>query len=342
MLMKNQILSRFSPLTLKLKSTLSNRIVVPAMASETSDVNGYVTKNTINHYARLSEAGAALLFAEYSFVHISGRSEANQLGINHDGQIKGLSFIAEEIHKSGALAGIQITHSGGKTESRFSDGILQSPSGVIVPVKDQTLEKSKEMNLSDIQNWKEGFLKAADRAVKANFDIVELHAAHGYGLNQWLSPITNKRTDHYGGTILNNARLLLEIVSEIRQRHPNLLLSVRMPGQDFMEGGLTITDSILIAQTLQDAGVDIINISSGIGGWKRPRTRSGEGYLVEEAAIIQSQISVPVIGVGGIETGAYIDDLLANKKISLAAVGRAILKDPKAWGENQLRSHHYV
>jgi NADPH2 dehydrogenase len=340
--MKNYTVNRLSPLELKNKATLSNRIVVPPMASETSDENGYVTDKTIAHYSRLSEAGAGLIFVEYSFIHSSGRSEANQLGINCDDQINGLGRISDQIHKSETLAGIQLTHSGGKTESCFSSGVLKSPSGVIVPVKDRSLEKPDEMNFSDIQNWKEWFLKAADRAVKANFDLVELHAAHGYGLNQWLSPITNKRNDRYGGSLINSSRLLLEIVQEIRSQHPNLLLSVRMPGQDFMEGGLAISDSILIAQMLQHAGVDIIHISSGIGGWKRPRTRSGEGYLVEEAAIIQSKVSVPVIGVGGIETGAFIDDLLKSKKVSLTAVGRAILKDPKAWGNTQLRSFQHA
>lgn len=151
-----------------------------------------------------------------------------------------------------------------------------------------------------------------------------------------------QRCDQYGGKIEKNSRLLIEIVKEIRLQHPDILLSVRMPGQDFIEGGLTIKDTIHIAKSLQNAGVDILNISSGIGGWKRPRTRSGEGYLVEEAAIIQSQVSIPVIGVGGIETGAYIDESLKDKKISLAAVGRAILKDPGAWGKNHLGSIRYV
>ena len=340
--MKNHPTNRFSQLKLRKNATLSNRVVVPPMASETSDVFGHVTDKTIAHYSRLSESGAGLIFAEYSFVHPSGRSEANQLGINHDDQIDGLSQIADAIHKSGALAGIQLTHSGGKTESRFAGQALHSPSGIIVPVKDKTLEKSNEMTLSDIKNWKEWFLKACDRAVKANFDFVELHAAHGYGLNQWLSPITNKRDDQYGGSTIKNSRILLDIVHAIRAAHPDLLLSVRMPGQDFIEKGLTVFDAISTAKMLEAAGVDILSISSGIGGWKRPRTRLGEGYLVEEAATIQSQVSIPVIGVGGIETGAYIDHLLNKKIVSLTAVGRAILNDPVSWGQQQLGSIHYA
>lgn len=308
------------------------------MASETSDSKGYVTQKTIDHYSKLAKSQAGLVMVEYSFVHQSGRSEEFQLGINHDDQIHGLKQISQAIHESGAMAGIQLTHSGGKTESQFTEGILQSPSGIVVPVKDKELEVPSIMTSAEIKNWKRYFLAASDRAVKAGFDLVEIHAAHGYGINQWLSPITNKRNDDYGGSIQNNTRLLLEIISEIKLSHPHLLISVRMPGQDFIPGGLTSEDSILIAELLENAGVDILNISSGIGGWRRPSTRSGEGYLVEEAAFIQARVSIPVIGVGGIETGTYIDQILNENKISLAAVGRAILKDPLSWGQKHLGS----
>ncbi len=331
--MKDSTIHRLTPLTLTNQTTLANRIVVPPMASGTADLNGFVTEETVSHYSRLGKASPGLLIVEYSFVHPSGRSEARQLGINLDQQISGLARIAATISHSGAVAGIQLTHAGGKTERCFSGGALQSPSGVIVPVKDRTLEAPTEMSLAEIRDWKNWFIKAAGRAVKAGFDLVELHAAHGYGLNQWLSPITNKRTDDYGGSIMNNARIILEIVREIRSQHPDLLLSVRLPRQDFIDGGLTISDAVLVAQRLEHAGVNIVDISSGIGGWKRPVTRRGEGYLIEEAAIIQSQLSVPVIGVGGIETGAFIDDLLHANKVSLAAVGRAVLRDPDKWGK---------
>lgn len=334
--MENHIINRLSALKLRDERIIPNRIVIPPMASETADLQGYVTDETLAHYARLGQSQAGLIFVEYSFVHPSGRSEENQLGISDDSQIPGLIMLADRIHRTGAIAGIQLTHSGGKSESQFTGGILHSPSGVIVPVKDKILEQSKEMNLQDILMWKKWFLEAAGRAMMANFDLIELHAAHGYGLNQWLSPLTNKRTDLYGGNILKNSRLLLEIIREIQALYPKLLISVRMPGQDFLEGGLRNQDSTLIARLLEVTGVDIINVSSGIGGWRRPGTRNGEGYLVEEAALIQQQVSVPVIGVGGIETGTYIDSLLKTNKVSLAAVGRAILKDPSTWSKTNL------
>lgn len=298
------------------------------MASETADESGFVTEKTIEHYANLKRAHVGLLMVEYSFIHPSGRSELNQLGINDDLQIPGLTKLAAEIKSSGAMAGIQLTHSGGKSESQFTGGVLQSPSGIVVPVKDKLLDTPDIMTDDDIADWKRWFFEAATRAVKAGFELVELHAAHGYGLNQWLSPITNKTNYRLG--------FLLDIVSIIRSAYPHLLLSVRIPGQDFMEGGLTQSDAKKIAKSLEAVGVDIINVSSGIGGWRRPRERNGEGYLVEEAAYIQSHVSIPVIGVGGIETGDYIDEVINGKKIALAAVGRAILKNPQQWGEVNL------
>ena len=331
--------NRFTTLALK-HLTLKNRVVVPPMASETADRQGLATTRSLEHYQRLATSGASLVMVEYTFVHLSGRSEEFQMGISSDEHIHGLKEIAKLIRDAGAVAAIQLTHAGGKSQTTFTDGSLQAPGNIPVPVKDQDMETPVPMTFKDIQNWKQWFLKASDRAVAAGFQMIELHAAHGYGLNQWLSPLTNNRNDEYGGSLENNSRLLLEIVSLIKARHPELLLSVRMPGQDFLEGGLTAEDCVIIAQRLESLGVDIINISSGIGGWRRPRHREGQGYLVDEAKYIQARIALPVIGVGGIETGSFIDQQIENQHISLAAVGRAILKDPRQWGMENLRRTH--
>jgi NADPH2 dehydrogenase len=315
---------------------LKNRIVVPPMASSTADAQGAVTEATVSHYRRLTESGAGLIFIEYSYVLASGKSEPQQLGIDDDRRVGGLKNLAATIREGGALAGIQLTHAGGKTERALTGGALMGPGSIAVPVKDRVLEQPDPMSEADIERWKDAFIAAAARAASAGFDVVELHAAHGYGLNQWLSPITNQRTDRYGGTLENRARLLLEIVEGIRHAHPGLTLSVRMPGQDFLEGGLTINEAIRLARWLEAAGVDILDVSSGIGGWRRPRDRSGEGYLVSEAEVIQAAVRSPVIGVGGIETGEFIDRAISGGRLSLAAVGRAILKDPGGWRKANL------
>ena len=326
---------RFKHLQVRSKS-FRNRIVVPPMASQTALNSGMASTKSFEHYQRLSLAKPALLIVEYSYVHSSGKSESNQMAIDQDEQIEGLKSISNLIKASGALSGIQITHSGSKSNSQIAGGRTLAPSEIAVPIKGEVLETPKAMNLFEIEQMKSWFLLAADRAVKAGFDLVEIHSAHGYGLNQWLSPITNHRQDCYGKNLAGRSLLLLEIVRSIRKAHPSLLLSVRMPGQDFLEGGLQIDDSIQIAQFLKDAGVDILHISSGIGGWRRPNDRVGEGYLVDEAKAIASHVALPVIGVGGIQTANYIDDALEKKFFSFAAIGRAILNDPFGWQNLQM------
>jgi NADPH2 dehydrogenase len=314
-----------------------NRVVVPPMASQTASQDGFVTQLTLDHYARLGLAQAALIIVEYSYVHPTGRSEENQLGVHTDGHVAGLRKLSRLIKASGALAGLQVSHAGGKSESALTGGKLLAPSAVAVPVKGQTLQTPIAMTDLDRKVWLESFLKAAGRAVAAGFDLLEIHAAHGYGFNQWLSPLTNHRLDADGANQANRARLLIETVQAIKGRHPQLLISVRIPGQDFLPGGLTITDATQLAQNLELAGADLLHVSSGIGGWRRPSIRVGEGYLVAEAALIQAAVRIPVIGVGGIESGAYIDAALRRHDFTLAAVGRAILKDPSGWARVHLK-----
>jgi NADPH2 dehydrogenase len=332
---KTQI-NRHSTLVLNNKIVLNNRIVVPPMASTTATESGFVTGQTLNHYQRLATSGAALVFVEYTYVHPSGRSEKMQLGISNDEHVAGLKDLSKIIKASGAVAGIQLTHSGGKSNSEFTIRKLMGPSGIVVPVKDQVLETPKVMDYEDILLWKNAFALAIQRAIDAGFDVIELHSAHGYGLNQFLSAITNVRNDAYGGSVAGRSQLLIEIIEAAKVKNAELVISARLPGQDFIDGGFSSDDAIWLAQKLQSIGVSLIHVSSGLGGWRRPMDRKGEGYLVDEAEKIQSQVSIPVIGVGGISTGSYIDESLKKNRFELAAVGRAILKDPKAWNEKQM------
>jgi len=320
-----------TPLQIKPRLWLKNRVVVPPMASQTADKAGYATRASIDHYGRLATSNASLVMVEYTYVNRNGRSEPHQLGIDSHDHLKGLRKIADTIHSQGSVSAIQLTHCGGKGKRELSGGELISPSGVRVPVKGEELEVPDVASKRQIDETKDSFLKAGIRAYRAGFQIIELHSAHGYGLNQWLSPITNKRVDQYGGSLNNRMRLLTEIIEQIKQKIPSVCLSVRIPGMDHFEDGLTIQDSILLSKKLESVGVEIINVSSGVGGWRRPGTRTGEGYLVDDAAIIAKEVNIPVIGVGGIKTKNYINKSLNKEYFSLAAVGRAILNDPN-WG----------
>lgn len=330
------MLNRHTAYKFKNGASSQNRVVVPPMASQTADKDGFVTENTVEHYGRLAQSRAGLIFVEYSFVHPTGKGEANQLGAYTDAQIPGLTKISSAIHLSSALAGLQLVHVGGKTSTELTGAPLMAPSAIPVPVKGWQPETPTAMTSDQIQDWMDWFVAAAGRAAAANFDLVELHAAHGYGLNQWLSPLTNKRQDSFGGGIEGRSRLLLQIATKIRATYPNLLLAVRLPAQDHMDGGLTVQEMAWVVSQLELVGTDIIDVSSGIGGWRRPDGRTGQGYLIADAAQLKSHISIPVIGVGGIETGNFIDQILQASKVDLAAVGRAILQDPENWGLKNL------
>lgn len=319
-------MTRFSPLQAGTHQ-LKNRLVVPPMASQTATLSGLASQETVRHYQRLAQSGAGLVMVEYSFVDPSGRSEPNQLGAHSDGCLPGLTAIRQAIQASGAKAGLQLTHCGGKAQLDVCPQLM-APSGITVPAYDRELPTPKAMTPDDVLAWREAFVDAGLRAEQAGFDFVELHCAHGYGLNQFLSPVTNQRHDGYGGSLKNRARLVIEIVERLR-RQTRLVIMVRIPGQDLYPNGLTQQDMVEVSRWLIDAGVDVLDVSSGIGGWNRPKTRRGEGYLVSEARYLKAaNLPVPIIGVGGIESADYIESALANHWLDLAAVGRAILKDP--------------
>ena len=328
--------NRFSSFRFGNGKVAKNRVVVPPMASQTADTTGFVTDRTIEHYGLLCRSGAGLVIAEYSFVHQSGKGEGTQLGAHSDGVIPGLERIASVIQKSGALAGIQLVHVGSKSSHDLTGAALMAPSAVSVPVRGRTSEIPVAMTEGQIEEWVGWFGDAAARAAKAKFDLVELHASHGYGLNQWLSPITNKRNDAYGGAIDARSRLLLRIAAAVKRDHPELLLSVRLPAQERIAGGLTEEEMGWVVSKLEELGADVIDVSSGIGGWGRPEGHLEQGYHVSDAAHLKVHTTLPVIGVGGIETGGFIDTILSSGQVDFAAVGRAILKNPEEWNRHNL------
>ncbi|MGE3759175.1 MAG: NADH:flavin oxidoreductase [Pseudobdellovibrionaceae bacterium] len=333
--------SRFKKYFFNNGKVARNRLVIPPMASQTANQDGFVTNTTLEHYMRLSEAGAGIVFVEYSFVHQTGKGEPKQLGVNLDSQIEGLSKVADIIHKAGSLAGLQLVHVGSKTTQELTGFPLMGPSSIPVPVKGWQPETPLAMTEQQIEDWIVWFIAASKRVAHAGFDFVELHAAHGYGLNQWLSPLTNQRTDIFGGGMEGRSRLLMQVVERIKIETPELLVAVRVPAQDHFPGGLEIEEMIWTIRQLEQKGVDLIDVSSGIGGWRRPGHRNGQGYLVPDAASFKSHLVTPVIGVGGIETGEFIDQIINEKKVDFAAVGRAILADPKGWSQKYFHQAGY-
>ncbi len=308
---------------------LRNRLVLPPMASQTGDAEGHVTAATLAHYARIVRPSLGLAFVEYTTVHPWGRSESQQLALYTDAHEAGLAQVASLIRSQGVVPGIQLTLAGAKTDVDMIGRVPFGASALPVPAHGGDMPAPEPLQDAEITLLMDAFVDSALRAERAGFAVIELHAAHGYFFNQWLSPITNQRLDGHGESLAGRSALLVGLVARLRSvLRPDTVISVRFPGQDRLPGGLTLEDGVWLAQALEAVGVGLLNVSSGLGGWRRGREQRGEGYLVPDAAHLRQAVNIPVIGVGGIQSLAYTQSILAAGDVDLVAVGRAVLENP--------------
>lgn len=310
---------------------LKNRLVMPPMGTDLATNKGEVTKKHLAYYKpRAREIG--LVIVEHSYVDLGGRFTTTQIGIHDDSLIPGLRELVNAIHSSGASAAIQVNHSGGKCLEAVCGAQPVGPSSI-----KYWKEPTRGLDVSEIGRLVERFGEGARRAVDAGFDAVEIHAAHGWLLNEFASPLTNKRTDQYGGSLENRFRFPLEVIREVRRRvGEGYPVFFRLGADDFTPGGLTIEESKLVAPKMVEAGVDVMDISSGICGIYHPRDR-GPGFFIPLAEEIKKVVSVPVIGVGGIRAVELADKYVREGRVDLVAIGRALMNDPD-WGVKAMQS----
>lgn len=307
---------------------LQNRIVFPPMANNLSD-EGLVNPKLIAHYVARSKR-VGLVIVEHSYVNPSGRVNKNQLGIYSDQCIPGLKELANAIHAAGSKCGIQITHAGSATKQELIGQVPVGPSAVSHP-RDGGIPR--EITRQEMAGLLEDFAVAARRAVEAGFDMVEIHGAHGYLLNQFASPYTNRRSDEYGGSLENRLRFPLEVVKAVKQAvGADYPVFYRLGADDKVDGGLTVEEGAWAAVTLAEAGVDVLDLSGGLMGF---RMLSGEGFFVYLAEAIKPLVRVPVLVTGGITTPELAESILADGKADLTGVGRALAANPdwavEAW-----------
>ncbi len=310
----------FNPL--KIDSTdIRNRIVFPPMATEKSTEEGFATEELYQHYDERSEV-TGLVIVEHSYVDKRGRLSKNQLGIYSDDHLDGLEKLADTIKSSGAAAAIQINHAGGKCdESLIGDRPLVSSKTYF--------EDGEELSQEQMENIKESFVKAASRAERAGFDLVEVHGAHGFLLGQFLSPLTNQRDDGFGGEKLEDRmRFPLDIVGEVKEALNKTALMYRLGATDMDDEGLTVEEAKNFAQELKSEGVDIIDVSGNMCGSRPEELEGKQGYFIPTAEEIKDSIDLPVIGVGGIKDPHYADRIVREGRVDLVAVGREQWKDP--------------
>ncbi|MBN1188875.1 MAG: FAD-dependent oxidoreductase [Dehalococcoidales bacterium] len=315
------------------KLELKNRIVMAPMGTYLGGRDGLVPDRMKRYYAERARGGVGLVIVEVASVdHPRGKVMTRQIGISDDKFLAGLTELVETVHKNGAAAGIQLQH-GGRIAVPFLSGGHEPVSASVVPLVPKELGVTRELSVCEISGLVECFARAAVRARTAGFDGVEIHAGHGYLIDQFLSRSTNKRTDEYGGSLHNRARFLLEIIMETRRAAGNdFPVWCRIDGREFaIEDGITAEEAREIAGMIEKAGVDAVNLS-GYGGsmgvhFTEAPIVSSPGFLLPLAQAMKKSVKIPVITAGRISP-ELAEKTLRDGDADFIAMGRPLLADP--------------
>ncbi len=304
---------------------------------EYSSQDGFANDWHLVHLCCRAQGGAGLVMTEASAVTPEGRISSADLGIWKDEHIAKLGQIARFIHSQGSRAGIQLAHAGRKgsmTAPFGGERLLTPEEGRWEPLGPSPIAFSpnyavpRELDEAEISGVVSAFADAAKRADKAGVDFVEIHAAHGYLLHEFLSPLANQRRDSYGGSFDNRIRLLLEVTDAVRAAWPeHLPLFVRISATDWAEGGWTPDESVELARRLRERGVDLVDVSSG-GQVPNAKIPVGPGFQVPFAARIRSEAGIPTAAVGMITQPQQANDIVANGEADIVLLAREMLRDP--------------
>jgi NADPH2 dehydrogenase len=312
----------FTPLSVK-NLELKNRIVMPPMcmysAPDSVPADWHIT-----HYTTRAIGGAGLIILEATGVSPEGRISDFDLGLWTDEQGRALGSVVDRIHANDASAGIQISHAGRKSE--VTDAVIEAPEAIAY---DENSRVPVAMTIADIRETVDEFKRAAERADSAGFDVIEIHAAHGYLLNQFLSPLTNRRTDEYGGSPKNRARFLGEVLDAVSLVWPSEKpIIVRVTAEDYAEGGNTPDDLAEILNIVKEIGngIDVVDVSTG--GLVPVVPKAFPGYQLPHARTIREKTGLPVIGGGLITTPGEAESAIADGNADLVFLGRELLRNP--------------
>ena len=300
---------------------LKNRLVMPPMCMYSAKEDGKANDFHFTHYETRAVGGIGLIIVEATAVMPNGRISDYDLGIWNDGQIEGLSEIVSRIKKHGAHAGIQIAHAGRKSQASETE-----------PIAPSALKFSDDYRMPQVLDEKlidevvQAFALGAKRAVKAGFDYIEIHGAHGYLNHTFLSKVTNHREDQYGGSLENRCRLLSEIIEQVKASIPeHVALGLRVSASDYVAGGIDGDEMVRIINQLKEK-LDIVHISSG--GLVPVAMNTYPGYQICLAEQIKHACQKDTIAVGLITSVEMIEEILNNKRSDLIAIGRLLLREP--------------
>ena len=308
---------------------LKNRIVMPSMATHFAGEDGSVNDRHIAYYRRRVKGGVGYVTFEHTGILKQGRAFPNMALIHTDQQVPSFRRLVEAIHRENGKIVIQINHAGRQTSSSFTGSPIVAPSPIACPVRN---EMPQELSLEEIQKIIEGFALAAWRVKETGADGVEIHMAHGYLINQFLSPFSNRRTDEYGGDAERRRRMAIDVLRAVRNRvGSDFTVLCRISADEYVDGGLKLEDSKEIAKALERNGADALHVSACVaasGYLNHPPYYAEEGVFVHLAQGIKSAVGIPVITVGRIRTPELANRILEEGKADLVSMGRALIADP--------------
>ena len=318
----------FSPISIG-NMVVKNRLVVPPMVSNYANEDGTCTEQFISYHEEKAKGGWGLIIVEDYKINPEAGGFVKLPGLWDDSQIESHKHLTERVHQHGAKIAAQIYHAGRETCAEITGVQPVAPSAIPDPVVNAM---PRELSVEEIHELVEQFGDTALRAKKAGFDAVEIHGAHGYLVNQFMSPFSNKRIDQYGGTILNRARFALEVIANIRSKvGTDFPLIYRMSVNEFVEGGLTTEDSKVISMLLENAGIDLIHASNGVYASTEtiiPPTAVGHAWSANISEELKKVVSIPVIAVGRINDPLIAESVLRSKQADMISMGRGSLADP--------------
>ena len=315
---------------------LKNRSIRSATWSGIADKKGHITDGAIELYGNLADGGVGLIITGFQYVMSNSVAMGYQVGNYSEVLLEGLSRWVNAIHSHGAKVMAQLAHTGSKAnpELFWEDVDIWGASSLPDPITGRT---PKEMTQQEISQVVEAFAEAASRSKRAGFDGIQLHGAHGYAINQFLSGATNRRTDKYGGSISNRYRFLGEVLEAVRgavgKEYP---IFIKLSGHDYFDGGLVPEDSLHVARRLVDDGMDCIEVSAGsrasadgmIPSRTKIRTEDDEAYLAQLAGYFKDALKIPIITVGGIRSPSVIAKILSQGLADYVALCRPLIREP--------------
>lgn len=324
--------------------TLRNRLVRSATWEGMCDADGRPTEKLNNCYRDLAKGGIGLIISGYTFVRPEGKQLPGKMGIQTDDFADAYRDLARTVHDNGSVVACQLVHAGGQTDSVNAGRQPLAPSAVQV---DQFPEMPAELTKDEIRNIVRAFADGARRAKDWGIDAVQLHGAHGYLINQFLSPLTNRRTDEYGGSIENRSRFLIDIYREVRRAvggdYPVL---VKLNASDNLDGGLAFDDALYAARKLSEAGVDAIEVSAGTpaSGEKSParlkiNEPGAEAYNLDLACRIKKEVGCPVMVVGGFRSYEVAQRAVRDAGVDYISMARPFIREPNL-ANRWLRGDH--